>query len=156
MYYLTGMVHVTRTNSESSDFLDLVKLLDADLANRYGEAQTFFDQFNKLNHIRNVVVAYRDGHPVGCGAFKPYSASEVEIKRMFVATPFRGQGIAVIVLRELEKWAIELGYDHAILETGSAQLEAIQLYTKQGYSRIENYGQYEGVELSICMKKKLT
>jgi len=149
------MVHVTRINSQDPDFLALVNLLDLELADRYGEAQSFFDQFNKLNHIRNVVVAHLEDVPVGCGAFKPYSEKEVEIKRMFVPMEFRGQGIAAVVLSELEKWAVELNYEYAILETGSRQVEAIRLYTKQGYSRMENFGQYVGVEFSLCMKKKL-
>jgi hypothetical protein len=33
------------------------------------------------------------------------------------------------------------------------QPEAIALYKKSGYEVIENYGQYAGVENSICMKK---
>jgi GNAT superfamily N-acetyltransferase len=135
------MIHIARTNSENPDFLSFVKLLDLDLAERYGEAQSFFDQFNKLNQIRNVVVAYREGVPVGCGAFKPYSGKDVEIKRMFVPREFRGQGIAVAILDELEKWAVDFNYEYAILETGSAQVEAIRLYTKQGYSRVKNFGQ---------------
>jgi putative acetyltransferase len=40
-------------------------------------------------------------------------------------------------------------------ETGKRQPEAIALYEKQGYQRISNYGQYIGVENSVCFEKVL-
>jgi hypothetical protein len=46
-----------------------------------------------------------------------------------------------------------LKFTGAILETGKGQHEAIGVYTKRNYTVIENYGQYAGVELSICMRK---
>jgi hypothetical protein len=41
------------------------------------------------------------------------------------------------------------------LETGKQQPEAIRLYEKSGYAYIPNYGQYAGVDNSVCMKKEL-
>lgn len=148
-------MELTRTNSADPQFLELVRELDQELADRYGAAQSFFDQFNKLDLIRNVVIASKDGIPIGCGAFKPYSESDVEIKRMFVTKNSRGIGTAALILGELEAWALELKFTHAILETGTAQQEAIRLYTREGYTLIENFGQYIGVELSVCMRKAL-
>ena len=43
-----------------------------------------------------------------------------------------------------------------MLETGQKQPEAIALYTKSGYRIIPNYGQYVGVESSVCFEKKLS
>jgi putative acetyltransferase len=79
----------------------------------------------------------------------------MEVKRMFVKEEFRGKGIAGKVLSELEKWARELWFQKCILETGTRQIEAIALYKKSKYSIIPNYGQYEGVENSLCFEKKL-
>jgi GNAT superfamily N-acetyltransferase len=59
------------------------------------------------------------------------------------------------VLAELETWAAELGCSKCVLETGGKQPEAIRLYEKSGYKRIPNYGQYVGVENSICFEKSL-
>jgi hypothetical protein len=50
---------------------------------------------------------------------------------------------------------VELGYAEAILETGKKQPEAIRSYQKSGYELIPNFGQYQGVENSVCMKKVL-
>jgi len=42
-----------------------------------------------------------------------------------------------------------------MLETGKRQPEAIELYKKSGYKLTPNYGQYAGVENSLCFEKKL-
>ncbi|HSP87324.1 MAG TPA: GNAT family N-acetyltransferase [Ignavibacteriaceae bacterium] len=149
------MIKIIRTNSENEDFRELVKLLDKELAERDGDAHPFYAQYNKIDKIKYAVVAYLGNFPVGCGAIKDYSEKTVEVKRMYVLTANRSQGIGAIVLRELEKWAEELNFSELILETGKAQPEAIRLYSKSGYSIIPNYGQYEGIDNSVCMKKSI-
>ncbi len=149
------MTHFLRTDSDNPDFQKLVALLDADLRIRDGEEHAFYAQFNKIAAIRNVIVCYAGEKAIGCGAFKPYDDNLVEIKRMFVLPENRGHGIAHKILNELEIWAAELHYAGFVLETGLKQPEAIRLYQKAGYHTIPNYGQYEGVENSVCMKKML-
>jgi len=150
---MENSTRLKRTTSEDLDFRSLVKLLDQDLAIRDGSEHAFFAQFNKIDAIKHVVVYYHQGVPAGCGAFKPYDTSTVEIKRMFVQPEFRGRGIAGTILKELELWAAEINYSTAILETGKKQPEAIALYKKSGYTFIPNYGQYARVESSVCMEK---
>ncbi|WP_347373103.1 GNAT family N-acetyltransferase [Aequorivita sp. Q41] len=146
-----------RADSTNKDFIELVKHLDADLAIRDGDDHSFYDQFNKIDVIKHVVVAYDDANnPVGCGAIKQYEATSMEVKRMFVPINKRGKGIAVKVLKELELWAKELGNTRCILETGIKQPEAIALYKKSGYQITPNYGQYTGVENSVCFEKHLS
>jgi putative acetyltransferase len=144
-----------RCTSENNDFRMLTSFLDKDLNSRYGVLQTHYDQFNKIEAIDTVVVAYLEDNPVGCGCFKKYDEVSVEIKRMFVKSEFRGKGIARMILTELEKWATEDGYARSVLETGIKQFEAINFYTNIGYTRIENFGQYAGNSNSICMSKTL-
>jgi GNAT superfamily N-acetyltransferase len=95
-----------RTDSDEKDFRGLVAQLDEYLGIMDGEDHAFYDQYNKLDMIRNVVVSYADDKPVGCGAFKEYESDTVEIKRMFVLPEYRGRGIAVGILNELESWAV--------------------------------------------------
>lgn len=146
---------IKRTSEEDADFLSLVKLLDIELAERDGDDHAFYAQFNKPVGLSGVIVAYRDGEPVGCGAFKKYDENSVEIKRMYVRPDRRGMRIAAEVLTDLESWANELGFKEYILETGFKQPEAIALYKRSGYDVIPNYGQYENVENSVCMKKSI-
>jgi GNAT superfamily N-acetyltransferase len=149
------MIKIVRTSSENKDFIDLVKLLDADLAERDGDDHTFYHQFNKIDVIKHAVVLYENQKPLGCGAIKEFDATAMEVKRMYTSPESRGKGIATKILSELEKWTKELSYEKCVLETGKRQPEAIQLYTKSGYKKIPNYGQYEGVANSICFEKKL-
>ncbi|MBI5932925.1 MAG: GNAT family N-acetyltransferase [Chloroflexi bacterium] len=148
------MIQLLRADSGNSDFIELVRQLDVELAQRDGDEHPFYAQFNKIDKIRHVVVAYDDGQPAGCGAIKEYAPGVMEIKRMFTRPQNRGRGIASKVLRELETWAGELAYKKCILETGKKQEEAIGLYRKSGYVLIPNYGQYEGVENSVCFERE--
>jgi len=149
------MIQIIRTDSENTDFRSLVVLLDQELTIRDGKDHSFYAQFNKIDAIRHAVVAYENAVPVGCGAIKQYEAGIAEVKRMFVLPAYRGRGIAGKILAELELWAAELGYERCILETGKKQPEAIRLYQKSGYISIPNYGQYAGVDNSVCMEKPL-
>jgi putative acetyltransferase len=145
-----------RTNSNDPDFHSLVTLLDKELNERYGELmQSTYDQHNHIIDIDTVVVAYNNGIPAGCGCFKKYDDADAEIKRMFVKSTERGQGITYKILSELELWAKENGFTRAILETGDKQHEAIALYQKLGYVITSNYGQYADLATSICMRKTL-
>jgi len=150
-----NMIIIKRTNSEDKDFHAMVKLLDKDLQDRYGALQDYYSRFNSIQNLPTVVVAYFNEEPVGCGCFKQFDDGFVEVKRMYVSNEQRGKGIGAAILAELEKWAAELKVGSMVLETGDNQPEAIHLYGKMGYIVITNYGQYSGMETSICMKKEL-
>ena len=149
------MITVTRTTSDNPDFEKLVIELDAVLAILDGEDHAFYAQFNKSSALKNAIIAYENETAVGIGAYKEYDSQTVEMKRMYTLPEYRGKGIASKILTELELWAKEENYKIAILETGFLQTDAISLYKKLGYVITENYGQYIGVENSICMKKKM-
>ena len=149
-------MELLRTNSDNTDFRELVALLDADLAIRDGAEHSFYAQFNKIDKIRHVVVALEEGKAIGGGAVKEYEAGVAEIKRTFVREENRGRGIAGEILAELETWAKELGFSECILETGVKQPEAIRLYQKNGYEKMPSYGQYLNVENSVCMRKSIS
>ena len=147
------MIICRRTNSDDKDFQTLVSALDKELAVRDGDEHSFYAQYNKIAAIKHAVVAYDSYEPVGCGAIKKFSDDAMEVKRMYVPVDKRGKGIAAIVLKELESWAKEMGYIKCVLETGKRQPEAIALYTKCGYQIIPNYGQYIGMDNSVCFEK---
>ena len=149
------MIHLLRTDSKHPDFIELVRRLDADLAERDGDDHAFYHQFNAIDHLNQVVVTYVDDTPLGCGAIKAFDNTSMEVKRMYTLPESRGKGIATLILAELEQWASELNFTHCVLETGKRQPEAIALYTKNGYEVTPNYGQYIGVKNSVCFKKQL-
>lgn len=146
---------IKRTSSNDNDFQLLIQQLDHELWNELQEDQAQYDQYNKVPDLNTVVVVYVNGSPAACGCFKKYSADTIEVKRMYVVKAYRGKGLSKIVLSELENWAMEEGFAYAILETSIHFIPATTLYRKSGYKIIPNYDQYEGLEESVCMKKKL-
>lgn len=148
--------YTRRTDCQNPEFRLLVVELDSDLSNRDGADHEFYNQFNSVDGLEKVVLAYDREIPVGCGALKPFDADSYEIKRMFVRPSYRGIGVAQKVLSELETWALESGAFRCVLETGKRQPEAIAFYGKSGYSQIENYGPYRGIENSLCFEKQLS
>lgn len=148
-------MNILRTDSANTDFQTLVKSLDATLAEHNGENDDFFAQFNTIDTIKNCIVVYVDDIPAACGAFKPFSEDTVEIKRMFTHPEFRKKGLGSAIVKELENWAAELNFKKAVLETSRDLKNAISVYEKSGFNRIPNYGQYIGVEQSVCYEKAL-
>ncbi len=149
------MLSLKRTDSGNKDFVNLVSKLDEYLHEKDGEQHGFYAQYNKIDKIKNVIVAYDDSTAIGCGAIKEYDSGTMEVKRMYVKPEYRGRRIGRRILDELENWAIELNYKKCILETGRKQPEAVRLYTNSGYTVIPNYGQYKNVENSICFEKEI-
>jgi putative acetyltransferase len=149
------MLILKRTHSEDDDFVGLVRQLDAELAEIDGSDHSFYAQFNKIDRIRHAIVAYENGKPIGCGAIKELEPGAMEVKRMYTIPARRRAGVAGKILSGLESWAAELSFEKCVLETGKRQPEAIALYQRYGYGIIPNYGQYAGVENSVCFEKKI-
>ena len=93
------------------------------------------------------VVAYdaADGQLLGCAGWRAHGP-DAELKRMFTVPAARGRGVARRVLQAIEESARDRGCKRVILETGDRQPEAIALYLKCGYERIEDFGYYKGEE----------
>ena len=148
-------LNAKRTSTSDPDFMYLVSLLDNELWIELQEDQSTYEQYNKVSGISTAIVVYDKEKPIACGCYKEYNTGTVEIKRMFVEKNHRGNGIAKLVLKKLENWAIENGFQNAILETSIHFNVAKNLYQQAGYIITPNYDQYKGLEESICMKKKL-
>ncbi|MEV5003505.1 GNAT family N-acetyltransferase [Nocardioides sp. LML1-1-1.1] len=108
------------------------------------------------------LVGYDGPDPVATGAWRrsPVSrlggTSAVEVKRMYVVPERRGRGHARAVLAELERSALAAGHDLVLLETGTRQPEAIELYRSAGYEEVEGFGFYADAPLSRCFGKRLS
>ncbi len=144
-----------KTDSTNPDFQNLVQKLNAHFAVLNGEMDSFFAQFNKIDALKHVVVAFDNGKPIGCGAIRPFSATQIEVKRMFTEPDYRGQGVASSILSILENWAAELGFSETILETLEKETAVVRMYQHNGYQVMPNYGQYADSEMSICLHKVL-
>lgn len=155
-----------RTDGKNKDFIENCRLLDMDLDRRVGKQikRDKYSEYNKLDDIKEAIVIYEDGKPVGGGAIRRYSdvkkdGSEektVELKRVFVCPDYQGRGIGTKLVSLLMEWAEELGYERMLLETGELLTESCAVYRKLGFEVIANYGPYADMPESLCMAKKLS
>ncbi len=137
------MIDIQSVPYDSAAGAAMVAEAMADLAQRYGGSgdRTPVDPAQFRPPAGDFLVAYLDGVPVGCAGWRT-RGFDAELKRMYT-TPFvRNQGIATAVLAAVQESARRCGKARVILETGGAQPEAIAMYEKLGYTRIENFGHY--------------
>lgn len=84
-----------------------------------------------------------DGAAAGCVALRSAVAAvgpgTAEVKRMFVAPPFRGRGVGRALVRELVAVACAAGYDRLVLDTLERLPAALRLYTELGFTAIAPY-----------------
>lgn len=138
------------------DSKHLINLLDRELGQEYAPENMHSVDFEPFKTAGGVfVIAYDDNDPIGCGALRPLSETEVEIKRMFVVPERRRMGVSKMVLRYLEEKARSLQFKTIKLETGDAQEAAIKFYSSFGFSRIEPFGVYRLSSRSVCFEKQL-
>jgi ribosomal protein S18 acetylase RimI-like enzyme len=164
---VTGALEIVRVGYGHADATLLIEEVQAEYVLRYGgRDDTPLDPLFFEPPAGSFYVGYldRDGRrPVASGAWRTHDDVEAfgttrtaEIKRMYVAPAFRGQGLARHMLAHLERSASQAGAEAMILETGTAQPEAIALYESAGYTRIPSFGHYKDAPLNRCYAKPLT
>lgn len=107
-------------------------------------------------------VAYRDDVPVMTGAWRFRedvnrlgSSRPAEVKRMYVVPEARRSGLARLMLAHLEATARTAGAEVMIMETGTAQPEAMALYQAAGYEPVESFGHYRNEPKNRCYGRRL-
>ncbi len=141
----------------------LIAEVQQEYVRRYGgEDDTPVDPAEFAPPAGLFVVGYLGDVPVACGGWRAHDAPEpgfadgdAEVKRMYVVPSARRRGFARLVLAELERTAADRGRLRMVLETGTAQPEAIALYTSAGYAPIPKFGQYRCYENSRCYGRML-
>ncbi|MBI5162179.1 MAG: GNAT family N-acetyltransferase [Micrococcales bacterium] len=127
----------------------------AEIAARYGTPDSEPGPAPTTADIALFLLASRGGAPLACGALRRLDERHGEIKRMYAVPEARGSGAAVAVLRELERRARELGWERLVLETGTAQPDAMRFYEREGYTAIPLYGYYADSADSLCYERRL-
>ena len=95
------------------------------------------DDYRQPNGL--FLLARSGSETVACGAVYVMEPGMAEIKRMWVDDKWRGLGLGRRMLETLEGKAGNLGCRVVRLDTNSALVEAIAMYTNAGYSSIERY-----------------
>jgi GNAT superfamily N-acetyltransferase len=156
-------VRFARVPISHPDAALLVEEVQAEYVVRYGGPdQTPVDVTEFVEPAGAFFVGYLDDLPVVCGAWRRRADVEAfgsrltaEVKRMYVVPAGRGLGLAKAMLAHLEDTARASGAEVIVLETGTAQPEAMSLYQSAGYTSIPSFGYYAYSPLNRCYARSL-
>ncbi len=140
-------------NEVTDEFIRLADELDKELLDKNGAIQDQYNKYNKLAGIKDIIIAYDNLDPIGCASIKKYEEDVYEIKRVYVKKEYRKVGVGRIMMEKIEEIAKEKKIKVLVLETSKTFIPAISLYKSLLYFVTDNYGQYKGMEYSVCMKK---
>ncbi len=105
-----------------------------------------------------MLLARRDGRPVGCGGIRMEDAATAELKRMYVIPDERGKGIATELVARLERIAAEQGVTRMVLDTTPRMESAVRLYERLGYVRTQPFLRHNsgaGMPALVYFEKRL-
>lgn len=106
---------------------------------------------NKSTHF---FVARCDLAPLGCVALVD-EGTYGEVKRLYVDSGQRGQGVGRALMAELEQAARDIGLGLLKLETGAALEAAVRLYRAIGYTECGPFGGYPDIASNMFMEKRI-
>jgi GNAT superfamily N-acetyltransferase len=147
---------------DHTDAVRLIAEVQQEYVRRYGGPDgTPVDPTEFAPPLGHFLVGYLDGIAVACGGWRGHEGHEVdfrdgdaELKRMYVVPQARGRGLARALLAELDRSAATAGRRRIVLETGTKQPEAIELYKSSGYIEIPKFGLYRCEPNSRCFGKE--
>jgi len=150
-------VKVTVERADAEVSLVLQRAFFADIASRYPGWEPASSQSVVPSELAPPdgiwLVAYRDGHAIGCGGLQRLDAETGEVRRIFLDQTERGRGTGRRLLVELEEHARRLGYKRVRLTTGDGQPEALRMFQSAGYEEIPPFT--DGVFTRHWMEKAL-
>jgi putative acetyltransferase len=142
--------------AKSSEVNHLVEASTILMQSLYPEESIHLVDSDDLSEPGNLLLGAEDLDTlIGCVGYVD-KGDYAEVKRLFVSQEFRGQGVARVLMAELESRAFAAGYTVMRLETGTHQPESMRLYESLGYHIRTPFGGYIDDPLSVFMEKKLT
>lgn len=154
----TQEITIERGDLLSGTATQLINALNNELSERYPEegANHFQLDAEEVREGRGgFFIVFSHSEPIGCGAVRKIDDDTAEIKRMYIVPHARNMGLGRRILQTLEAEASRLGVSRMVLETGERQPEALSLYTRLGFVRIQPFGEYIDSPFSVCMGKAL-
>jgi putative acetyltransferase len=152
---------IYKTAETKSDF-DLGKELFREYAKSLGVDLSFQDFEKELKTIDQqyrqpnggLILAFKDGQPVGCVGVRKLDDDIAELKRMYVKAEYRGYNIGVELLKRSLQLAQERGYKKMRLDTLKNMTKAQSLYQSFGFYEIPSY-RFNPLEGTMYMEKNL-
>lgn len=82
------------------------------------------------------IIEDKEGNLLGTVGLYPIDEETIELRKMYFAKNFRGQGFGKKTLKRMIERSKELGFKKIYLETASVLKEAIGLYEKFGFKSV--------------------
>lgn len=95
-----------------------------------------------------------EGQTAGCIGLRKIDETRCEMKRLYIRPQFRGKGLSKMLVERVITDAERIGYHYMLLDTLPFLKEAIALYEKYGFYRIDAYND-SPVKNSIFMRLDL-
>lgn len=156
------LVELRTVTLDHPDARRLVAEVQQEYVHRYGATDATAVEDAEFAPPRGIfVLGYQGGAAVACGGWRrhdpgpEFAAGDAELKRMYVVATARRRGLARLVLADLERRAAAAGVRRLVLETGTAQPEAIGLYLSSGYTPIPLFGLHRDAPAARCYGKLL-
>jgi GNAT superfamily N-acetyltransferase len=139
-----------------------------DLATAFALAEEYFQEINVFvrdtkeqfaAYVRSgdggVWLAFAGEQPIGCIVLHRLASipASGEIKRLYIRSSHRRQGLAERLLSALEQCAIQLSYEWLYLDTKDDLAQAIRFYERNGYKHCGRYN--SNSQATIFMRKQL-
>ena len=148
------MLAIKISNPNDPSAYAIIEELSQNLYERFGsDGKNSFTDWEYNNPKYVFVIAELNTEIVGCGAIRPLSENEGEVKRMFAKYPRKNIGQSILSF--LETKAKELDYEKLVLETRVKNEEACSFYLKSNYIKTPNYGKYVNRLEAVCFQKIL-
>jgi putative acetyltransferase len=142
-------MQIERSDPAAPDVVRLLRAHEHEMARRYPDGG--WDGTGGRKDIAWVARS-TGGEAVGLVAMRALAADVVEVKHLYVADRARRSGVASALMTAVEAEARTRGAA-IVLETGTAQPEALALYHARGYRR---RGRYDGCDPSSACSVYLT
>jgi putative acetyltransferase len=116
------------------------------------ELETIHVQYNKPEGV--LILIYLNEKPIACIGVRRSDEKTAELKRMYVKSQYRSQGIGVELLKRSLRTAKDLGYKRIRLDTLENMVKAQELYKSFGFYIIPPY-RFNPIQGTIYMEKIL-
>jgi ribosomal protein S18 acetylase RimI-like enzyme len=134
-------------HATSSEHFEEARALFKEYASSLGVDLCFQDFEHELKELPGeysepngcILLASLDSVLAGCVALRPFSSEICEMKRMYVRSTFRGQGIGRILAQDVITEARKRGYKKMRLDSLPTMREAQALYRSLGFKEINLY-----------------
>ena len=101
-----------------------------------------------------LAVAWAGDAAAGCVALRKLDERRGEFKRLYVRPTFRGLGLGRALLGWVMDEARAAGYAELVADTMPVMQEALALYERMGFERIEPYAD-QAATGAVCIRKVL-